>query len=600
MKGRLKSGIVATALLLPLLSLNGGLTPPREALAQDVEAENYSFFGNRRRTARFLTQATFGPKWSEINGLTGTSASEWFVNQTKLETDYALDIIEEYREAYQTEEDDINDLIASARNSAWWRNAIEGQDQLRQRMAFALSQIIVVSDMPEAVETFPQAVGYVQDIFARHAFGNYRDILEEVTYSPMMGFYLTYLGNEKADPETGRMPDENYARELLQLFTIGLVELKGDGEPKLDLDGNPIELYTNADITGLARVFTGLDFAENPRTEDIEEVRPDVWALPMAVYPDLHSPEAKNFLGITIPEGTGAADSIDKTLDRLMSHRNIGPFIGRQLIQRFTTSDPAPGYVKRVARAFNQGRYVLPDGEEVGTGDKGDLMATLAAILFDGQNRLGSAWRKTDYGKVREPVIRLTNWARMFDADGQNPEYAPELFSLGEIGALSQRPYGARSVFNFYRPGYVPPATLAGARDMTVPEMQLVNATSIPGYINIMAEYIFREEADDEFFEELQEEFDESDIDVDEAKARTALVPDYSSLHSIAMDNAALLKRLDAMLLYSTMSETTKSNIENALEHEFFEEYEDEEVLDEKVRHAVWLIMTSPDYLIQR
>ena len=191
MKGRLKSGIVATALLLPLLSLNGGLTPPREALAQDVEAENYSFFGNRRRTARFLTQATFGPKWSEINGLTGTSASEWFVNQTKLETDYALDIIEEYREAYQTEEDDINDLIASARNSAWWRNAIEGQDQLRQRMAFALSQIIVVSDMPEAVETFPQAVGYVQDIFARHAFGNYRDILEEVTYSPMMGFYLT-------------------------------------------------------------------------------------------------------------------------------------------------------------------------------------------------------------------------------------------------------------------------------------------------------------------------------------------------------------------------------------------------------------------------
>lgn len=599
MKRQLSTGLAAV-FMTSILSIGDVGVHHKQAFAQDVEAENYSYFANRRRTARFLTQATFGPKWSEINALTGTSASEWFVNQTNLSTDYALDIIQEYREAYQTEEDEVNDLIAGSRNAAWWRNAIEGQDQLRQRMAYALSQIIVVSDLPEAVETFPQAVGYVQDIFARHAFGNYRDILEEVTYSPMMGFYLTYLGNEKADPETGRMPDENYARELMQLFTVGLVELKGDGEPRLDLDGNPIELYSNADITGLARVFTGLDFAEEPRTEDIEEVRPDVWALPMAIYPDLHSPEAKSFLGITIPAGTSAADSIDMTLDRLMSHRNIGPFVGRQLIQRFTTSNPAPGYVKRVARAFNQGRYVLPDGTEVGTNEKGDLMATLAAVLFDGQNRLGSAWRKADYGKVREPVIRLTNWARMFNADAENPEYAPELFVLGEISALSQRPYGARSVFNFYRPGYVPPATLAGARDMTVPEMQLVNATSIPGYINIIGEYIFREEADEEFLEELQEEFDESDIDVDEAKAKTTLVPDYSALHSFAMDNNALIKRLNAMLLYSTMSEATKSNIENALEHDFFEEFEDEEVLDEKVRHAIWLIMTSPDYLIQR
>lgn len=600
MRKRLKASFTVAALMMPPLLATPLLNPTAAVLAQDTEAETYSHFSTRRRTARFLTQATFGPKWSEINALRGTSASEWFVNQTKLSTDYALDIIEEYREAYEVEEGEVNDLIASSRNSAWWRNAIEGKDQLRQRMAYALSQIIVVSDMPEAVETFPQAVGYVQDIFARHAFGNYRDILEEVTYSPMMGFYLTYLGNEKADPETGRMPDENYARELMQLFTVGLVVLKGTGEPKLDLDGDPIELYTNADITGLARVFTGLDFAEEQRTRDIEEVEPDVWALPMAVYPDRHSPESKSFLGLTIPAGTGAAESIDLTLDRLMSHRNIGPFIGRQIIQRFTTSDPSPGYVQRVARAFNQGRFTLPDGAEVGTGTKGDLMATLAATLFDPQNQLGRAWRRTDYGKVREPVIRFTNWARMFDANAQNPEYTPELFEFGEISALSQRPYGARSVFNFYRPGFVPPATLAGARDMTVPEMQLVNATSIPGYINIMDEFIFREEADDEFLEELQEDFDESDIDIDEAKARTTLVPDYSSLHSIAVDNEALVNRLDAMLLYSTMSEATRANVLNALEHEFFEEFEDEDVLDEKVRHAVWLIMTSPDYLIQR
>lgn len=600
MKRDITLGLLAAALLLPSLSMNISATSPARVRPDVANTEIHNHFITRAQTARFLTQATFGPKWSEINALAGTSASEWFVKQTNLSTNYALDIIQEYRQTYNSGEDDINDLIASSRNSAWWRNAIEGKDQLRQRMAFALSQIIVVSDAPEAVETFPQAVGYVQDIFARNAFGNYRDILEEVTYSPMMGFYLTYLGNEKADPETGRMPDENYARELMQLFTVGLVELEDTGEPRLNMDGKSIELYSNSDITGLARVFTGLDFAEEQNTRDIEEVEPDVWALPMRVDPSRHSPEAKAFLGITIPEGTGAAESITRTLDHLMSHKNIGPFVGRQIIQRFTTSEPSPAYVKRVATAFNQGRFTLPNSTEVGTGIKGDLMATLAAVLFDPENRPGRAMWRADYGKVREPVIRLTNWARMFNANAQNPEYAPELFQLGEISALSQKPYGARSVFNFYRPGYVPPATLAGARDMTVPEMQLVNATSIPGYINVIGEYIFRQEADEDFLQELQDEFNESDIDVDVAKAKTTFVPDYSALHSIAMSNDALIERLDDMLLYGTMSETTKGNIAYALEHESFEEFEDTEIVDEKVRYAVWLIMTSPDYLIQR
>ncbi len=600
MKRDIAFGLLGVALLLPIASTSVESVSPARIRPDVANSEIHNHFITQAQTARFLTQATFGPKWSEINALAGTSASEWFVQQTKLDTNYALDIIQEYRDTYPADEGDVNDLIASARNSAWWRNAIEGKDQLRQRMAFALSQIIVVSDAPEAVETFPQAVGYVQDIFARHAFGNYRDILEEVTYSPMMGFYLTYLGNEKADPETGRMPDENYARELMQLFTVGLVELEETGEPRLDLDGKPIELYSNTDITGLARVFTGLDFAEQQNTRDIEEVEPNVWALPMRVDPTRHSPEAKTFLGLTIPEGTSASESITRTLDHLMAHGNIGPFVGRQIIQRFTTSEPSTDYVKRVASAFNQGRFTLPNSTEVGTGVKGDLTATLAAVLFDPENRPGRAMWRADYGKVREPVIRLTNWARMFNASAQYPEYAAELFQLGEISALSQKPYGARSVFNFYRPGYVPPATLAGARDMTVPEMQLVNATSIPGYINVIGEYIFRLEPDEEFLQELQEEFNESDVDVDQAKAKTTMVPDYSSLHSIAMNNAALIDRLDDMLLYGTLSETTKSNIEYALQHEFFEEFEDQEVVDEKVRYAVWLFMTSPDYLIQR
>lgn len=583
---------VATAIGLQLAA-------PAMVTAQQKGSETYSHFATRRRTARFLTQATFGPTWRDINFLTGSSASEWFVDQTKADTNYVLDIIQEYRETYEVEEDE-NEFTFGSRNYAFWRNAIESEDQLRQRMAYALSQIIVVSDAPEAFETFPQAVGYVMDIFSRNAFGNYRDVLEQVTYSPAMGFYLTYLGNEKANPETGRMPDENYARELLQLFTVGLVALKGTGEPKLDVNGNPSELYTNDDITGLAKVFTGLDFAEDPSVEDVEEVEPDVWAMPMSVYPERHSPEAKTFLGLTIPAGTGVRESITRTLDRLMNHRNIGPFVARQLIQRFTTSDPSPGYVQRVARAFNQGSFYLPDDTEVGTGEKGDLAATLAAVLFDPENQLGRAWRRTDYGKVREPVLRLTNWARMFNASAQYPEYDPALGDLSGLNTLAQHPYRARSVFNFYRPGYVPPATLAGARAMTVPEMQIVNATSIPGYINTIGEFVFRGDTDEEYLEELQEAFDEYGLEMSEAKARTTMIPDYGQLLAIAVDSEALVKRLNMMLLYGTMSEATQNTIISALEADLFEDIGDEEVLPDKVRYAVWMVMTSPDFLVQR
>lgn len=589
------------ALFLLSLALPAGLPPvgTAPAAAQSNAAESYSQFLNRRTTARFLTQATFGPTWQEINSLTGTSASEWFVAQTQASTNYTLDIIEEYRRRYEQEEDE-NEFTLEARNYAFWRNAIEGRDQLRQRMAYALSQIIVVSDAPEAFETYPQAVGYVMDIYARNAFGNYRDILEEVTYSPAMGFYLTYLGNQKADPETGRMPDENYARELLQLFTVGLVQLRQTGEPKRNTVGDPVELYTNADITELAKVFTGLDFAEEQDGDDIEDVEPDVWALPMTVNPALHSPEAKSFLGLTIPEGTGARESISMTLDHLMQHPNMGPFVGRQLIQRFTTSAPPPGYVKRVARAFNNGRYYLPDGTEVGAGRKGDMMATLAAVLFDPANRFGRAWRTSGFGKVREPVLRLTNWARAFGADARFPEYDQELGDLSGLNALAQHPYRSRSVFNFYRPGYVPPATLAGSRGMTVPEMQIVNATSIPGYINTIGEFVFRHEADDDYLEELEELFDEFDLEMDEDLARTTMVPDYRRLEWMAMNTKRLLGRLNLQLLYGTMSQATYDTIFHALNADAFEDIEDPEVLEEKVRFAVLMVMTSPDFLVQR
>ncbi|XHC20392.1 DUF1800 family protein [Oceanicaulis alexandrii] len=554
-----------------------------------------------------MTQATFGPTPDDVSALTGTRASDWFLSELEKPASLHRPQLAAYRAMISDPDEDFPLLAVQSSTFSFWRNAIEGDDQLRQRMAFALSQILVVSNFGgELLTDIPEPVVGYQDILVEGAFGNYRDLLEAVTYSPAMGYYLTYMGNQKGDPATGRMPDENYAREILQLFTIGVVRLGPDGAPIL-VDGQPVELYDNMDITGLARVFTGLDLdgLDRRRFPTVEDAV-DEWdgleqalLAPMEVIDDRHSNEEKRFLDCAIPPGARAAQSIDQALDCIMAHPNVGPFVSRQLIQRFTTSAPEPDYVQRVARAFDAGRYTLPNQTRVGEGRKGDLAATLAAILFDPDVRDDAALTNTQFGKVREPLLRFAHWARAFDADASRPEYGLELFDLSSPDELSQHPYRARSVFNFYRPGFVAPGTESGAAGLTVPELQIVNATSTTGYINFTTFWAFGGQSMIPT-DELAMELEEMGVPVDEAALERAFVPDYGEEIALANDASALVNHLDALLAYGSLSSDTKSAIIRAIKAEAIDEPGDQQALQDRVSLAVMLVMTSPDYLVQR
>jgi len=603
---------VSCALALPLLltgcggeDANGGTGVSGPVIIDGPSITNgEGAFGTSQSTARFLTQATFGPKPGEISSLTGTSASSWFAQQLAMEPT----LVRPDFDAYQgfTPDNGESELFFGAPSFVFWKQAAQAPDQLRLRMAFALSQILVVSDTGgEILFDVPESMVGYQDILRAHAFGNYRDLLEAITFNPAMGEWLTYMGNQKAD-SSGRVPDENYARELLQLFTVGLVELQPNGEPRLQ-NGQPVELYNNKDVTGLARVFTGLDIAGLDRSvfpslvDAVGEVEDlgENFLRPMTFNDALHSDREKTFLICSISAGTGTLDSIDQALDCIMAHPNVGPFVSRQLIQRFTTSDPSPEYVERVAAAFDAGSFLLPDGRRVGDGRKGDLPPTLAAILFDPDAQIEPALDDPQFGKIREPVLRFTHWARSFGVDGSKPEYALELENTSSPNDLSQHPHRARSVFNFYRPGYTAPGTQSGALGMTVPELQIVNATSTTGYINFMTFWTFGglDTLDER---EIEDELSERNIPFDSAEVADAWRPDYSAEIALANNPAALLDRLDRTLAYGTLSDETRASIESAVNQIPLDNEEDEEGRTLRAQLAVFLIMTSPDYLVQR
>ncbi|MEL6758394.1 MAG: DUF1800 family protein, partial [Pseudomonadota bacterium] len=528
-----------------------------------------------------------GPTQTDIDQLTGTSPSEWVIAEfnkaPSLNLGYVLTEITE-----PGARDDEGQLSYEKLNTptfSFWINAIEGEDQLRQRMAFALSQILVISHAEgNFLFEAPNAVAHYQDTLVRNAFGNYRDLLEEVTYSPAMGEYLTYLQNIKGDPDTGRMPDENYAREVMQLFSIGLVELEQNGEV-VTSNGVPVETYNNADVTGLAKVFTGLSLKGGEFWFDFRDLPDDALHSPMEVYPEWHSELEKSFLGTTIPAGTGPAESIDLALDALVDHPNTAPFIARQLIQRFVTSHPEPDYIGRVSAAFASGRYSLPNGTTVGDGRRGDLSATIAAVLFDPDARDAANRDEDRFGRIREPILRFVQWARAFDAGTVTPEHTFPLYNTTFGGGLAQAPYKSPSVFNFYRPGYVAPGTETGAAGLTMPELQLVNANSISNYANFMTYFVFAFAANGE-----------------EAEAAASFIPDYSDELALAEDPEALIDHLDLLLTHGSTTEETKATIVTFIDDVALENPSDPDYNGPflRVSLAVLMMMTSPDYTVQR
>lgn len=542
-----------------------------------------------KQVARFLSQATFGATQNDISQLTDKGLSTWYQQQLKHEPSYLLPVLSEMT-ALSTADDEITRLELEATTIGFWRHAIKGNDQLRQRVAFALSQILVVSNGGGNVLTdVPSAVAYYQDLLIKHAFGNYRDLLEDVTYSPAMGQYLTYRGSKKGNPKTGRMPDENYARELLQLFTLGVIALNPDGTPRLDANQQQIETYSNADITGLARVFTGLNIDKTLN----EQSRSAAFSAPMTTNERSHSSLEKNFLNQSIDANTNANESIKQALDIIFAHPNIAPFISTQLIQRLVTSNPSPAYVTRVSKAFESGIFQLPNGDNVGDSRRGDLSATIAAILFDNEARNEQGNKD---GKIREPIIRFAHWARAFNVHHVTAEFQRILWDTTGPSSLMQHPYRAPSVFNFYRPGYIAPGTLTGAQGLKAPELQITNASSVAGYSNFMTHFIFlnNEQFD---IEEINQFFAKKKININTSQALESFVANYQREITLLDDPQALLSHLDVLLTHGKLSNSTKQHIIDVLTPL---NKSSEQEKRYQVQIAILMIMTSPDYLIQQ
>ena len=450
-----------------------------------------------------------------------------------------------------------------------WNQLLTGPDQMRKRMALALSEFFVVSLTP--IDGFypPYMIAAYWDLLTANAFGNFRTLLEKITLNPAMGFYLNTRGNLKEDAASGRQPDENYAREVMQLFTIGLYELNADGTPKTDGAGKPIETYVQGDVSNLARVFTGYDYDFSRVTfNKVAWVNYDIPTTefttdPMRFNPDDHSTLAAAFLGTTIAANTPGPDALRMALDTLFNHPNVGPFFGRQMIQRLVTSNPSPAYVQRVTNAFNND----------GNGVRGNLRAVWSAILTDPEARAAPAGGAAVSGKLREPMVRFVQWARTVGVHSSNSAF--EIYDLSPSeSALGQSPLRSPSVFNFFRPGYVPPNTAIAAGNKQAPEFQLLNETTTAGYINFL-EWVIR--------------FGYSDVQ-----------PTYAQLLPMAHDVPAVIAWLNLRLCANQLSANSVTTMQNALAGLGITATSADDAKLYLLATACLLILTCPEYLVQK
>gem|GEM_PF-1370646 len=520
------------------------------------------------QASRFLAQASFGANNAEINSLTSSSYSAWIDKQFAMPQKLHRTYMETQAAGF------INGLKDLSQNNffeSFWQQAIKGDDQLRQRVTFALSQIFVVSFQDSNVANYPRGVASYYDTLGANAFGNFRNLLEAVSLHPMMGTYLTSLRNQK---ESGtQVPDENYAREVMQLFTIGLYQLNQDGTYVLN-GSKPVETYGIADITGLAKVFTGWSWA-GPDKSDTRFFGGNADAnrewLPMQSYPKYHSVTAKTFLGVTIPAQSPANPeaSLKTALDTLFNHPNVGPFIGKQLIQRLVTSNPSPQYISRVAAAFNNN----------GSGVRGDMRAVIKAILLDNEARNDTTLAFANTGKLREPVLRLANWMRAFNVTSTSGRFL--MTSTDDpLSGLSETPMRSPSVFNFYRPGYVPPNSGIANAGLVSPEMQITGETSVVGYLNFMR-----------------------DIIPNGTGSSRDIKGDYSSLIALAATPDQLLDQLNLTLMANQMSSSLRSQILSAVNSVTIPTNNTanaDTAKKNRVYLSIFLTMASPEYLVQK
>jgi uncharacterized protein (DUF1800 family) len=517
---------------------------------------------------RFLAQSTYGPTEAEVARLislgdSSNAYARWIDDQiANPPVSLQLPTVQTAYAALTNPAQMIGSLNTD-RQEIWFRNSITGPDQLRQRVAFALSEIMVVSQQ-STLQNMPHALADYYDMLARNAFGDFRKLVEDVTLHPAMGVYLNMLGNQKPDAARNIRPDENYARELMQLFTVGLVELNADGTVKKDAQGQPIPTYDQSVIEGFANVFTGWNYAgaatfTQARRTLVNQVQP------MQAYPEQHSPLAKKLLqypGATkpsLPAGQPPTQDLADALDNIANHPNVGPFISKQLIQKLVTSNPSPAYVGRVAAVFAND----------GSGRRGNLGAVVKAILLDAEAR--PAAPAATGGKVKEPLLRLTQLWRAYAAKAASGQYR-----VGNVNAaFGQGPLQSPSVFNFYSPFYAPPGEIS-AQGLVAPELQIateyLNTTTGNAFYN----YVFAWNST-----------------ATNPGANSVLL-DYTTELPLAGDSEALVNRIAEKLLGGQISATLKAEAKAAVERTAATNP------GQRVSEALYLVATSPEYVVQR
>lgn len=512
--------------------------------------------------ARFLTQATFGPTPATITALKQKGYAAWLTEQlaapATLHRDATMADFAATNAGGQTAVNGVNTLPGQVhRQAAWWKISLTADDQLRQRVALALSEIFVVSDVNGTVNNHQEALANYYDLLARDAFGNFRTLLEDVTLSPVMGVYLSSFRNAKATSATGPQPDENYAREVMQLFTIGLNQLQPDGTLKLDARALPIPTYDQTIITAMARVFTGWAYHNtNPTTANFRNSTAD-WLNPMTSYASYHDVAAKTlFNGLVLPANqTGPKDLAD-TLDALFQHANTAPFISRQLIQRLVTSNPSPGYVYRVAQVFANN----------GAGVRGDLAAVVRAILTDYEARTPAVAAYAGYGKLKEPLLRVTALLRAAAVASPTSRYA----IANANSQTAQSALSAPTVFNFFEPDYVSPGPLTAA-GLYAPEFQILTATTAISAPNYLYNFIFT------------------------TTTYQGVNLAFTDQLPLASQSAALVDQLNLLFCANTLSTATRTRLVSALNS-----LPAATSATDRVRTALYLVVTSADAAVQQ
>ncbi len=501
---------------------------------------------------QFLNQATFGATAAELQRVINMGVEAWINDQMALAPSLQLPYLRSLPVPQNRAE------LNQDRVDIWFRIAIDGPDQLRQRVAFALSEIMVVSQLGALIDA-PYALGDYYDQLSLHAFGNYKELLDVVTLHPAMGVYLSMLGNEKPNPVLSIRPDENYARELMQLFTIGLIELNPDGSPRLDTQNQEIPTYDQAIIEGFAHVNTGWNYAGAPsfevaRRNDFNQT------VPMQLYANFHDTGAKEILnGVTIPAGQSGEQDLAMALDNVFNHPNVGPFLSYRLIQRLVTSNPSPGYIQRVAGVFDNN----------GFGTRGDLGAVVKAILLDDEAR--PVMPMEIDGKLKEPLLRLTQLWRAYDAQSQSGVFP----LIGSNIIFGQGPLQSQTVFNFFSPDFAPTGEIRNS-GLVAPELEIATEyqnTFVTGYFFLLT-FVWNSEnpnlAPDNVFIDISEEI------------------------AIADDTDALIDMVAAKLLAGDISATLRTEIAGMVNRIG--------VADAAARtaEAIFLVVSSPEYAYQR